>query len=134
MMKWKRQEPGHYVSGTYHVKGTGTNWDLYKGRKHLYSGSSKKECQKEAEKYLSGERKVEKESAPAASKGTGFSPKGQPTLDDLHGVMTSLYLEMTHVSAAMAQLSHYIKEEAESKDRLAKAILLLGRHVGKLGQ
>lgn len=122
-LKWKRLEPGNYQSGDWHVKGTGTNWDLYKGRKHIATGTSKKECQLRAEDPLHSTEEEPQVEAPKKSK---------VSLDDLHGVVASLYLEITHLSAATSKLAHYVKEEAEQKEKLTKAVLILGKHVGQL--
>jgi hypothetical protein len=118
------------MSGTWHVKGAGTSWDLYNGRKHIASGKSKKQCQQIAEDPPAAD--PEDDDATPAERGTGHKPKGAVKLDDLHGVMCSLYLEMTNLSTSVVQLAHYIKEEAEAKNKLTNAVLILGKHVAKL--
>jgi hypothetical protein len=126
-LKWTRKEPGHYVSGTWHVKGAGTSWDLYDGRKHIASSKSKKECQQIAE-----DPPKKEEEPTIEDRGTGHKPKGAVKLDDLHGVMTSLYLEMTHITTSVTENAHYNKKLSESIDKLTSAVLILGKHVAKL--
>jgi hypothetical protein len=129
-LKWTRKESGHYVSGTWHVKGAGTNWDLYNGRKHIAPGKSKKECQQLAENPPAAD--PDDDDATPAERGTGHKPKGAVKLDDLHGVMTSLYLEMTHITTSVTENAHYNKKLSESIDKLTNAVLILGKHVAKL--
>jgi hypothetical protein len=117
-LKWKRQEPGHYTSGDWHVKGTGTNWDLHKKKTHVHSGSSKKECQELAE--------------------TGATPVADPedlhsyaprkkSKEELDSVLASLRLEVDQLALRVSSLDTTIS-------KLTEAVLILGKHTAKLGK
>lgn len=128
-LKWTKEEPGHYVSGDWHVKGSGTSWDLYKKKTHVHGPcKSKKECQQVAEDPSFATPEPE----PKNPQNTGFNSKGPASLDDLDGVMRSLYLEVTHLTTSIAQQAHYEKQLSESIDKLTKAMLVLGKHIANL--
>ncbi len=120
MLTWKRPEAGHYTSGTWHVKGTGTNWDLYDGRKHITSATSKKACQQHAENPPPTE---ETEIAPEPE--LAKAPKrGKLELDS---VLASLRLEVDQLALRISSLDTTISG-------LKDAVLILAKHAAKLGK
>ena len=118
-LKWKRQEPGVYTSGTYRVEGTVTNWDLHEGKKHLHSGKSKKECQGIAE---------DGGVAPGVDLENlhEHAPRKQ-SKGEIEGTIASLRLEVENLMWRISSLDTTI-------NKLTDAILILGKHVGKLGK
>jgi len=126
-LKWKRPEPGHYVCGTWHVKGVGTSWDLYNGRKHIHSGTTKKECQQMAENSPKVEQPEDEVPVPSVSRRVS-------KITDLDSVLASLRLEINNLALRIGSMDAGIQKSTESSDGLTKAILLLGRHLGKLSK
>lgn len=117
-MKWTRKESGHYVSGTLHIKGAGTNWDLYDGENHIHSSKSKKECQQIAEDPSAVASKDDPEFAVVnAAKKISKST-------DLDSILASLRLEIDNLSLRIASLD-------DSNRKLADAIMILAKHISK---
>lgn len=118
-MKWKRQEPGLYTSGKYRIEGTGTNWDLHYGKKHLHSGSSKKECQLFAD---------DTEENPNIEPEPYEPPKAQKkSKTELDSVLASFRLEVDQLAGRVSSLDTTIS-------KLTDAVLILGKAVNKLGK
>lgn len=125
-MKWHREKPGHYSSGPYHIEGAGYHWKLRKGNRQLTTAKSKKECQQFAETHA--------EEVVAPEPPREESRKKKSTGEDLDSVLASLRLEIDALAMRISSLDDAIRKNTESQEGLTQAILILGRHVGKLGK
>jgi len=122
-LKWTRKEPGHYVSGTLHIKGAGTNWDLYDKEDHIHSGNSKKECQQVAENPPATIAHKDSSELPVAVSAAKSTSKAT----DLDSVIASLRLEIDNLSLRISSLD-------DSNRKLTDAIMLLARYISKQGK
>lgn len=136
-LKWNRSDAGQYVTPdkTWLIKGKGVHWKLYHGSSMVFESSSKKECQKEAQKMENSEpeepvqksppRRPGKPSPPPAAKGSVAAAvldictavntgKGTESLDD---ALRSLYLQLSQTTSMIGILgAHAIEIEKELKE------------------
>lgn len=99
-MKWTKDDPGKYVSGSYFVIGAKTKWKLVSEGITLGKYSSKKDAQ------LAAEEDREPKAAPAA-KPTG----DEGTMPQLRLDITSLHLQMIELTDAVKRLTRMLGEE-----------------------
>jgi len=137
VLKWNRAEAGAYTTPGYPflIKGKGTQWSLFHNDIEVFSASSKKECQEDAqrrENETDSSEPVHKtpprrpgKAAPSTERTTVAESvrnlttavdkgKGSESLDE---ALRSLYLELSQVGAMIGTIgSHAIKIEEELKE------------------
>jgi len=132
-MKWTREKPGCYVSGTWKITGEATAWQLWKGESLAFNGNSKKACQQRAEE---NELITPTSTAVDLDPDPEYTPtrpakvhsgSANPAKYPLDSVLVSLGYQMENLNSRMAQLT-------DSNNKLAEAILLLAKHTAKLSK
>jgi len=133
-MKWKRAEPGKYVSGDWVVEGKGTKWRLLCAGEEVSPGHSKKELQQAAEE-AEREEQATKKKPPKQPPGKKVKIKKDPTTDDipdivehekgtvsLDSALRSIRLTLDSLAYSNNMLATTMRELADSNEDMSKAV------------